>query len=144
MYIGADIYCCFIETFGRLDRGNVDFRIVDRASLEVRCISQITVTRPLRLVDLTGPGLRRLGADGRLCTGDHAQARLWAVALWGHPDQPDGILYPARHDLSRKSVALFDRASSAVNAGTPQRLIDLPRHRLEAVLNRYDFALAES
>lgn len=143
MYIGADFYCCFIETFGRLDRGTIDFRVVDRSSLETRCISQITVTRPLRLVDLTGPGLRRIGADGRLCTGDHTQARLWALALWGHPEQPDGILYPARHDPSRKSAALFDRAADAVHIGARQRLIDLPRRRLEAVLNRYEFAIVE-
>lgn len=144
MYIGADIYCCFIETFGRLDRGDTDFRIVDRISLELRCVSQISSVRPLRLVDVTGPGLRRIGADGRLCTGDHTQARLWALALWSHPDQPDGILYPARHDLSRKSVALFDRASGSVGVGAPRRLIELPRRQLEAVLNRYDFAFTES
>lgn len=143
MYIGADLNCCFIETFGRLDQGATDFRVIDQESLEARCVSHITVIRPLRLVDLTGAGLRRIGADGRLCTGDHLQARLWAHALWDHSERPDGILYPARHDLSRKSVALFDRAGSAINVGTPRRMIDLPRRQLRAVLDRYGFALVE-
>lgn len=138
MYSGADAFCAFVETFGRLDAGgDSDFRVVDVGMLSVRCLSEITATRPLRLVDLTGSGLRRIGADARLCSGEHAMARLWALAMWAHPSQPDGILYPTRHDLSRKCAAIFDRAADIVRAGKPRRLIELPWDLLGEILDAY-------
>ena len=144
LYVGSDIHCSFVETFGRLGSDvGIDIRAVSMAALMTRCVSEISVARPLRLVDLTGPGLRRIGADARLCAGDHQIARTWAQAIWAHPDQPDGLLYPARHDPSRHSAALFDRAAGAVQAGTPCRLIDLDPGLLGNILDTYGFSLME-
>lgn len=142
MYAGSDIYCAFVETFGRLGTTpDQDVRVVAMSTLLDRCVSEITVTRPLRLVDLSGPGLRRIGADARLCSGDHHVARLWAQAIWMHPDQPDGIQYPARHDPSRQSVALFDRAA-ALQIGPARCVIDLDPKLLGRILDTYGFSLA--
>ena len=74
----------------------------------------IETTEPLRLVDLTGPGLPRLGADARLADGDHQVSQAWSAAFHGHPDRPDGILYRARHDPSRFAVAIFERAQRKI------------------------------
>jgi RES domain len=143
LYVGSDIHCSFVETFGRLgSTEETDLRVVDMAALMTRCVSEITVARPLQLVDLSGPGLRRIGADARLCASDHAIARVWAHAIWAHPGQPDGLLYPARHDPSRQSAALFDRAADAMQAGTPCRLIDLEPSLLGSILDTYGFSLA--
>ncbi len=142
MYLGSELACCFVETFGRLDTGaGTTVRTVSQAQLLATCLSEIVPVRPLALVDLTGPGLRRLDADARLFAGNHAEARLWGRAFWVHPEQPDGLLFPARHDPSLLSVALFDRAQSAVQAGIPQSLGTLPLSLLGALLDRYDFSL---
>lgn len=142
MYLGSALVCCFVETFGRLDTAaGTTVRSVSQAQLLAACLSEIIPTRPLALVDLTGAGLRRLDADARLCAGNHAEARLWGQAFWAHPAQPDGLLFLARHDPSLLSVALFDRAGSAVQAGTPRSLGALPLATLGALLSRYDFSL---
>jgi hypothetical protein len=142
MYLGSELACCFVETFGRLDTAaSTTVRSVSQAQLLATCLSEILPSRPLNLVDLTGSGLRRLDADARLFAGDHAVARLWGCALWAHPAQPDGLLFPSRHDPSLTSVALFDRAQTAVRIGAPRSLGTLPLAVLGALLDRYDFSL---
>ena len=78
------------------------------------------MSRPLRLVDLSGPGLAHVGADGRLLSGDYRVAQRWSLAFHCHRDRPDGHLYRSRHDLSRTCIAVFDRAEAAID------LIPLP------------------
>jgi hypothetical protein len=142
MYLGSELACCFVETFGRLDTASGGaVRTVSQAQLLSMCLSEIVPPRPLALVDLTGPGLRRLDADARLFAGNHAEAHLWGRAFWAHPEQPDGLLFPARHDPSLLSVALFDRAQAGVQAGTARSLGALPLSVLGALLDRYDFSL---
>jgi hypothetical protein len=141
-HLGDDLACCFVETFGRLDTAAATtVRTVGQAQLLAACVSEIVSTRPLTLVDLTGSGPRRLDADARLFASEHAVARLWGRALWAHPSQPDGLLFPSRHDPSLPSLALFDRARDAVQAGAPQSLATLPLTVLGALLDRYDFSL---
>lgn len=142
MYMGGDMACCFVETFGRLDTpAGTTVRSVSEMQLINMCISTIRSLRPLALVDLTGPGLRRIGADARLIAGDYRESQRWGLALWAHPNQPDGILYPARHDPSLQSVALFDRARDAVEAGASHALSTLNDADLAALLDRYNFSL---
>lgn len=142
MYLGSEMACCFVETFGRLSTAaGATIRSVSQAQLLEACLSEAIPVRPLALVDLSGPGLRRLDADARLFAGNHAEARWWGRALGSHPAQPDGLLFPARHDPSLLSVALFDRAQDAVQAGTPLSLGNLPLLTLGALLDRYDFSL---
>jgi hypothetical protein len=84
--------------------------------------------------------LARIGADARLCTGDHALARRWSFALWGHPASPDGLAYRARHDPARIAFALFDRVASAVEADPVGSLLDQPL-LLARILEAYGFGL---
>lgn len=114
--------------------------MVKLGDLIQRCWSRIRFTRPLQLVDLTGAGARRIGLDGRISTADHAWAQRWALAIWQHPEKPDGIRYRARHDLSRSAVAVFDRAAPVVRATRIGRLTDDPA-RLGEILDVYSFAL---
>jgi hypothetical protein len=140
LYAGADEYAAFIETFGH-DTG---IRVVDGTMLRARMLAWIDVARPLVLVDLTGPGLAKLGADARLFAGEYDIARQWALALFRHPSRPDGIYYPSRHDPARACVAIFDRAQESVSAVALGRLID-PAHAglLEGFLSMYDFGLTD-
>jgi hypothetical protein len=77
--------------------------IAERASCELHG------HRDLRLVALHGPSLQQVGCDNAISTGPYAPCGAWADALWAHPDAPDGIAFPSRHDPSQISVALFSR-----------------------------------
>jgi hypothetical protein len=141
LYAADTPHCAFIETFGQ----STGVRVVTRVALERRCLSHIEIDRALRLVDLTGPGLARLGADNRLCTADHGVAQQWALALWEHPQKPDGLLYRARHDPSRLCAAIYDRAASAVSAVRIGSLADSGQvHYLAEILDTYQFGLLDN
>jgi hypothetical protein len=140
--VGDGIACAFIETFGdsRGSRGTIE---VAEQDLEQRCVATITWDRPLNVVDLTGPGLAQIGADARLVTGDdYDQSRRWARALWELQTAPEGILYVARRDPSRRSLAIFDRAARLVQEKRQGRLFE-PGHQaaLDELLETYRVAL---
>jgi len=146
VYAAADALCAFIETFGR-DAG---YRLVTRGELQTRMLAQIHLRRPLRLVDLTGPGLAALGADGRLCTGDYAIAQRWSLALWRHPGEPDGLLWRSRFDPSRTCVAIYEGRGALpfdappITATMLGCLVD-PHHAslLREILDTYQFGFID-
>ena len=138
-YAGMDAHGAFIETFGHA----TGVRVVTVAELEVRELSLVHASRSLRLVDLRAEGLARIGADAELTSGsDYPLARRWAAALHDHPAQPDGLLYLARHDPSRSSIALFDRVAPVLRS---ERLGPLTSPsqatRLGEILDTYRFGL---
>jgi hypothetical protein len=96
------------------------------------------------LVDLSGNGAVWIGADGRLSTmtDDPGLVQRWALALWGHPERPDGVLYRARHDLSCFSLAVFDRASDLLVADTTTDLLQ-DHLVLDAIVRRYRFGFID-
>ena len=139
LYAGDDAHCAFIETL----RHELDVRLLDAGDLRRRGLALLEPGRALRLVDLTGPGLALLGADGRLATGDYAVAQRWALALWRHPARPDGLLYRSRLDPSRYCAAVYDRAADALTAVRLGSLTDRAHEQLLAVLlETYGFGLA--
>lgn len=137
LYAATDHHGAFIETYG--DALN---RILTTTSLHLRGWARIEPLRNLRLVDLTGPGLAQLGADERLCSGEHDVAQQWSLALWRHSATVDGLFYRSRHDPSRTSVALFDRADTALAVIRDGELLN-DRHLavLAQILETYHFAL---
>ena len=138
LYCGDDPYCAFIETFGH-DTG---INVVSLGDLRARTLARIELRRPLSLVDLTGAGLARIGADNQLCDGDYTVAQQWALALHDHPDQPDGINFRSRHDPSHLCTAVFDRAKDALTATTLGSLADSGNaDLLGTILDTYGFGL---
>jgi hypothetical protein len=121
LYVAEDLYGAFAETFG-------DFPAVTEGALTASGYSTIDFKRSLRLADLRGKGLLRLGADMRLCAGEHKDAQLWARAIWSHEAAVDGLCYPARHDPSRAALAIYDRARDALTSVPGGSLLD-PRNR---------------
>ncbi len=138
LYAGSDEQCAFVETFGH----SLDIRVVTMDELKQRDLTRLTANRSLRVVDLTSSGLARLGADNRVCTGDYHLAQRWALALWRHPDQPDGLMYRSRLDPARQCIALFDRVQDALIASSRGTLAD-PLHRplLASLLDMYGIGL---
>lgn len=106
-YVAADEAGAFIETLGQ----TTGTRILTWSALRSRGIAELHVRRPLRLVDLTGNGLARIGADERLCTGEYTVAQRWSAALSHHPAKPDGMCYRSRHDPDRLCAALYQRTA---------------------------------
>jgi hypothetical protein len=140
MYIAQNPEGAFIETFG----ANTGIRIISNDELILRSISCLQHTRPLNLVDLTGAGLAKIGADNRLCDGDHKLAQRWALAFWQHPMQVDGIYYRARHDPSQYCAAIFNRAAEGLHIPQTLRCASQEfRGTLANMLDCYEFGLIE-
>ena len=137
LYAAIDHHAAFIEVFG-----DALERTVRSTFLSERGWARVEPSRELRLVDLSGPGLAQIGADERLCSGEHHVAQHWSLALWQHRASVDGLYYRARHDPSRMSVAVFDRAESAVTVLRDGGLLDSRNQAvLAAILESYQFAL---
>jgi hypothetical protein len=141
LYLAEDEHGAFIETFGQ----STGITSVTVSALSRRGLVRVEADRALSLMNLADMGgLARVGADGRLCAGDRAIAQRWSRALHDHPAGPDGLYYPARHDLSRRVCALFDHVTPALSA-VPLGPWDAPGHRslLGAILDAYGFALLQ-
>jgi hypothetical protein len=119
LYAATDPFGAFIEVFEIPNR----LRPLDESAITARSLATLRCTRPLTLIDLTAEGLARIGADARLTTGDQLVSRRWARALHPLHVETDGILYRARHDPSRLSVALFDRAVMSISVESSNNLL---------------------
>jgi hypothetical protein len=141
LYVGRDESCAFIETFGQ----STGMSVVTRKELLERHLSYLTTTQSLTLVDLASSGsLARVGADSRLFSGSHAIAQRWSAALRGHPTNPAGLMYPARHDPARNACALFDLPESTFEMENVGSLMET-RHAslLGKILDHYGFGLID-
>lgn len=133
LYMAFDLAGAFVETVLR----NPQRRLVAKADIESRSLSVLACSRALRLVELHGPGLQRLGLDNAITTGPYAMPGLWADALYGHPDRPDGICYASRHDPDLRCMALFERADLDITVASESvPLMKMPSE-VAAVLRGY-------
>ncbi len=142
LYVAAELDGAFVEVHVR--NGGRRDRLVALSTLAARTLSRVRFDRPVRLVDLTGPGLARVGADGRLTSsGSYRIAQRWSLAFHGHPDRPDGMLYRCRNDPDQLAAAVFERADLKAD-GASLGLLSDPRHALTLarVLDRYQVGLA--
>ena len=116
LYAAEDAFGAFVESFGRAPGRN----IVSWQSLRDRPLSRMGMAATgasLRLVDLTGTGLARIGATADLTSGFYRAAQRWSRTLHEHPSEPDGLLYRLKHDPSRKGVAIFERSKGGPGGG---------------------------
>ena len=93
-------------------------RLVRRQLLQGRVLSRLTPTRDLRLADLTGHGLRRLGLKrSQLLDTDAEQYEAtarWGQALYRSRRRPVGIVWVSRQFDRSSSLVLFgDRVAPA-------------------------------
>ncbi|MBD0275877.1 MAG: RES family NAD+ phosphorylase, partial [Acetobacteraceae bacterium] len=116
-------------------------RMVSLPEIEARSFALVALRADVRLVDLTGPGLSRLGLDARVLSGGYEVCGAWADALHDHRERPAGILYPSRFDPSERCVALFDRAAPHLDPGTESVPLGERPHDVAAALDRYGKAL---
>lgn len=83
---------------------------------------------PLRLANLTGASLNRLGGHGELSgTPSYEIPQAWSKAIFDHPADMDGFVYMSRLMNSEKALVLFKRGNSlALQAAAPRRLATHP------------------
>jgi hypothetical protein len=136
LYLGQDLHTCFAECFAR-DR----LSAVTEIALRSRDLFEIRTTRPLTLVDLTGKGLVRIGADAVLTTGDYDKSRKWAKRIWESSEKFDGIRYRSRVDNDRYCYGLFDRTNAYLEEKNLGNLIDRHANKLAEILDDYSYAL---
>lgn len=136
MYCACSLEVCFAETLLRTRAYGSpasEPTLIDESELRSKNVARLgeDAGEPLVLADLTGGGLARLHCDGSISTvGRYAMPRRWALALWKHPRQVDGIRYVSRFVNSHFAVALFDRCKDRLAARRTQPLADhadLPR-----------------
>lgn len=110
-YLGGSPAAAFVETLLRGRRR----RVVARATLRGRMISEIHLDRALRIARLDGPGMVSLGVGSDTIHGaDYTVSRRLALEAYRQESGIDGLRYRSRWDDDCFCVALFDRAASAV------------------------------
>jgi hypothetical protein len=151
LYLGKTIEAAFIETFGRnLGEGlsppskggacTPRQRFVSRDMIKTRSLFAIESDRPLKLLQLYGAGLAKLGVDSELSSGrKYRLPRLWCEAIYSHPQQVDGIYYMSRHDNTQLCCGLFDRGSYRLRENNLGNLLSYDRQKFFEILDRYGF-----
>ena len=140
LYLASDCYCAFRETIGRFSK----YRLISTQLLSTRRVSLIRNNKDLNLVDLTGSGLTKIEADGRLLTGSYKISQSWSKAFYSHPSCPDGIYYRSRHDPSRYCLALYSRCSEFLELTQIDDFLSTNyREILAKILDAYDYGLLQ-
>lgn len=109
-YAAFTLSGCLVELFG-------DTRVIEFGD---RCVAILTLRRPVRLLDLRGPGALRAGSVAALAkTADRAISQAWARYFYEHSEvygPIEGVLYFNAHN-DEERLALFERASDAPVCG---------------------------
>ena len=101
--------------------------IVPGSMLRERSVVHLEADRALRLADLTGPSLKRLGLDNQVSAGTD-YGPTWALSRALHESVPecDGIVYVSRHNNTGEAVALFERSGARIQPSSTQALESHP------------------
>lgn len=136
-YAARSLEGAFAETCLR----QVGARLVPLSRIAVRSVSRLTTAAELRLVELHGPGLARMGATAAVSSGTYEISQPWSRAIHSHPAVVDGIVYRSNHDNGEFCVALFDRSRDRLSEGAPDELL-ADRAGLARLLDAYRVGLA--
>jgi hypothetical protein len=135
-YAARSLQGAFAETCLR----DVGASLVPMSRLATRLVTEIKVAGELRLVELHGTGLARLGATATVTSGTYDISQPWSRALYRHRAEVDGVIYRSNHDNSELCVALFDRCRSRLEEGISRPLLG-DRAALAHLLNSYKIGL---
>ena len=76
--------------------------------------SDLRLSPPLKLLDLTGAFTTRIGASMSLLTGARRIGRNWARGLYAAYPEAQGIVYPSSMHANAPAIILNERAVSAL------------------------------
>lgn len=123
-------------------KGALRSRFVSAQRLAQRALSHLNPKRPLHLVDISGPGLSAMGADGRLVSdAEYDIAQAWSRAIYEQLPEIDGIYFRARHAQHRLSLAIFERPDPPTFTTNLEGTLADPRLRrvVAELLDEYNF-----
>jgi hypothetical protein len=138
IYLSQHLEGAFVETLLR----NPQRRFVSETEVMSRAVSELTCNRDLKLVNLHGRGLSRVGTTNAISTGPYAPCWAWSDYLWWHRDEPDGIAYTSRHNPRQICYAIFERPGAVFTAATPTafaRMVPM----VKELLRRYEKILVK-
>nr|WP_245436298.1 RES family NAD+ phosphorylase [Mesorhizobium tamadayense] len=123
LYLGDSLKVCFLEAVLRDRReGMVDDLPIDEVELTQRRFAEITTTADLRVVDLRGDNVVRMGVPTDVVRAQRQNlARRWSLAFHEHSSRPDGIIYPSRLN-GATNLAIYDRSIAKLQ---PKRVVAL-------------------
>jgi len=139
-YIGRTFEVAFLETVVR-DRknGNPGLLVLSAGDLRAYAHVAITIQAPLDLVDLRAGNALAMGlATDTVRAQSHRLGQTLSLAIYRHPDKPDGIWYESRLN-GDENIALYDRAIPKLLAGPRRPLGSCPE--LASILDRYRIAV---
>ena len=139
LYTGRTFETSLLEVFG--DQW-VTLRITAHDFLREFDICEIGLERRLKVVNLSGRQLNRLGTDANIFASlAYDVTQQWASFFIDHPDAPHGIRYPSRKNQRLHNFALFStpEAIAAVTITRRYPLLDHPH--LFRLLQSYKVAL---
>jgi hypothetical protein len=139
LYTAQDLETCMLEVFG--DRW-VKERVLAVTALPKFEVLNFAVRWELRVADLTGPALNRLGPDANLfASNDYALTQEWSRQLMIHAQARDGIRYHSRKNPRKHNYAIYDTTVAKASLRVLERrpLGALPE--LYTILDKYEVAL---
>jgi hypothetical protein len=141
VYLGSNVKVCFLEAILR-DRGvgRTQAFPIEWAELEEWTCAELRIEHTLRLVDLRGDGLVRMGIPTDVARASSQElGRRWSRAFWSHNAKPDGIIYDSRLN-GETNIAVYDRALAKITSKATPRLIDC-RSELAKIIIDFDLAI---
>jgi len=111
IYFGSSLKVCFLERVLRDRRnGRLGDVPIPYPELEQLMCAEITIVRPLNLVDLCGDNPVKMGVPtDSFRASSHRLGQKWSLAFWLHNQRPHGILYPSRLN-EEINLVLYDVA----------------------------------
>jgi len=106
LYAAEEGPTCLAEVFQ-------DTRVIDRAAHDP-WLAGFELAEPLDLLDLTGSWPTRAGASMAVSSGPRPRAQRWSRAVYEAYPDIQGLYYPSSMHGNRPSIALYERAVSAV------------------------------
>jgi hypothetical protein len=122
-YFGATPGVTILETLVR----GLKVPIIARSVLQVRGLSSLALTQPLRMLQLEGKGLPGFGLSAHeISSPDVAACRDLALQVNKTHADIDGIQYRSRWDTSELCWAVFDHARHRIGPVLGTQLLDDP------------------
>ena len=120
-------------------------QVLQKSDLRSYCLTCLHTQETMMLVHCHGEGLKQNGFDSRIASCiDLRMTQSIARSLYDHAQQPDGLVYRARHDDDQLSIALFDRALNKLSEPGPAIAWMNAGSHLDDVLDRYRIALIDT
>jgi RES domain len=139
LYTAEDLETCVLEVFG--DRW-LNERVLATPALSKFEVLTFAARPAVRVVDLTGSALNKLGTDANLfASNEYVVTQEWSRQLMMHAQARDGIRCHSRKNPRKYNYAIYDTplAKESLQVLERRRLREFPE--LYTILDNYEVAL---